>query len=246
MPNIIHGYDFEYKPNNGIAHRGRDFRLIMEEYPVIPAAKKIYNAYTIPGRAGQLIQDTKTKENINLEIPITMLAPPMDQMEYRDYIRQINDWLQGDGWLWLSDEQDTRYKVLYIQVGGSERITPIYGKLNTMFCIEPYEYANSGFLEIDAEDLRFNGYDLCKPIYLIEGNATGYIVVNGVQFDINSIERLTIDTELMLTWTTVNGQVENQAITGNYEDLWLPRGEVTITVSPGLTVKVMPRWGWEL
>lgn len=243
---MVYKYDLEYIPNNGIGHMASDFGLIMEEHPKIPAAEKIYNKYEIPGRAGELIQDTKTKKNIEIPVELTMLAPPPTQLEYRDYIRQINGWLKGSGWLAFSDEQDTRYKVLTVQPGESERITPIYGKVGMEFTIEPYEYVNSGFLEHDISDIKFNGYDLCKPIYYISGNATGTLTVNGVQFKINSIERLTIDSALQLTYKTVNGVVSNQAITGDYEDLWLPNGDVAITATAGLDVKVQPRWGWEL
>lgn len=243
---MVYKYDLEFIPNNGIGHMASDFGLIMEEYPDIPAAKKVFNTYSIPGRAGQLVQDTKTKDNITIEATLTLLTPPQNQLEYRDYIRQIQRWLNGSGWLSFSDEQNTRYKVLAIQFGDSDRITPIYGKINVAFIVEPYEYLASGFLTHDISELKYNGYDLCKPLYIIKGNTTGTITVNGVQFTINSVEQITIDSALMLTYTTIGGEVKNQAITGDYEDLWLPTGDVEILATIGLTVEVQPRWGWEL
>ena len=243
---MVYKYDLDFQPDSGIGHKASDFGLIMEEYPKIPASERVYNSYEIPGRAGELVQDTKTRKNIPLPVELTMLTVPDNQLEYRDYIRQIQKWLKGSGWLQLSDEQDTRYKVLTTQNGVSDRITPIYGKVDAVFTLEPYEYVNSGFLEHDISDIKFNGYDLCKPVYEISGNATGTLTVNGVQFKIKSIERLTIDSALQLTWTTANGEVKNTAISGDYEDLWIPSGDVAITATPGLTVKIKPRWGWEL
>ena len=243
---MVYKYDLDFIPDNGIGHKASDFGLIMEEYPKIPASERVYNTYDIPGRAGQLIQDTKTRKNIPLPVQLTMLTAPANQLEYRDYIRQINNWLRGSGWLQFNDEQDTRYRVLTTQFGVSDRITPIYGKIDAVFTLEPYEYVASGFLDHDISDLHFNGYDLCKPLYEISGNATGTLTVNGVQFQIKSIERLTIDSALQLTWTTANGKVENQAVDGDYADLWLPNGDVSITATPGLTVEVKPRWGWEI
>lgn len=243
---MVYIYDLDFTPDNGARYKGRDFGLVMEKYPDIPAAVKVYNKYQIPGRAGELIQDTKTKQNIVITCELTVLEKPKDQLEYRDYIRNINRWLNGSGWVQFSDEQDTRYRVLTTQVQVSERITPIYGKISVQFTIEPYEYVNSGFIEHNIRDFTFNGYDLCKPLYLIEGNSEGTITVNGVQFQIRSIERLTIDSALMLAWSTADGVVKNQAVAGDYEDLWLPYGDNTITATPGLTVKIQPRWGWEL
>lgn len=237
----------EFIPDKGQGHKASDFGLIMTKYPIIPAAKKIYNTYTIPGRAGQLVQDTKTKENIVVPVTLVELAEEKTQFQYRDYIRQITRWLnRGSGWLQFSDEQNTRYRVITIQVAESERITPIYGEISMEITIEPYEYVANGFLAKDHTEIKYNGYDLCKPIYYITGNTTGYITVNGVRLAINSIDLLTIDTEKQITFKTVDGEIENQAITGDYKDLWLPTGDVEILATVGINVKVMPRWGWEL
>ena len=245
MP-IAYKYDMAFIPDKGRAHKASDFGLRMVEYPTVPAAKKIYNTYTIPGRAGQLVQDTNTKENIIIPVTLVEITKEKDQFEYRDYIRQISGWLKGSGWLQFSDEQETRYKVLTVQVGQSQRNTPIYGAINMEFTIEPYEYATNGLNSHDAEVVTYNGYDLCKPLYEINGNATGTLTVNGNQFKINTIERLTIDSALMLAWKTVDGEVVSQVVAGDYEDLWLPNGENTITVTEGLQCKITPRWGWEL
>ena len=246
MP-LPYKYDLEFIPDKGIAHKASDFGLIMTEYPVIPASKKIYNVYQIPGRAGELIQDTGTKENIEINVTLVELVKQENQMQYRDFIRKVTDWLNsGSGWLQLSDEQNTRYKVLTVQVGTSNRSTPIWGEIDAVFTCEPYEYMQNGLLAHDVTTVTFNGYDLCKPLYEIEGNATGTLTVNGKQFEINTIERLTIDSALMLAWKTVDGEVVNQVVAGDYEDLWLPSGENTITLTPGLTAKITPRWGYEL
>lgn len=243
---IAYKYDIEFLPDNGLAHKASDFNLIMTEYPVIPAAEKVFSSYEIPGRAGELIVDTKTKKNINLPVKLTLLVEQINQLEYRDYVRKITKWLNGPGWLKINDEHESRFRVLTIQVGASERITPIYGTIDVIFTIEPYEYVSSGFIAKPARDIRFNGYDLCKPIYYITGNTSGILTVNGINLVINTIENITIDTYLQLTFTTQNDEIKNQAITGDYEDLWLPPGDVTILATSGINVEVMPRWGWEL
>lgn len=242
---MVYEYDLEYIKDSGEGNTGRFYGLIMEEYPKIPAAELVYNEYEIPGRNGELVQSKGRKNNITIPVPLTQLVPIEDQREYQEYIRNIRKWLQGPGWLKFSDALDRSYRVLKIQHGTNERKTPIYGKITPSFLCLPYEYLDSGKIEYTASELTYNGYDTCHPKYIITGEKQGTIIINGYAVKINVAQNLTIDTELQITYRQ-DGTMSNSAITGDYEKMYLPTGDVTITASSGLDVKVVPRWGWEL
>ena len=243
---LVYPYDIEFTNDSGQGYNGRNFGLIMEEYPTIPAAEKIYNTYEIPGRDGELVQDAHTKKNITFQVPLTLLVPENEQIEYREYVRHIQQWLRGSGWVRFSDTQQFKYRVLACQFMESERITPIYGKVAAEFTIEPYEYANNGLIYYPANELRANGFDLCRPLYKITGETVGRVYVNDYEMHINVGQNLIIDTKQQLTYRLNDKTILNTAITADYKKLWLDNGPVTITATEGLTVEVMPQWGFSL
>ena len=243
---LVHPYDIEFTQDSGLANNGRFFGLLMEEYPSIPAAKRKFYTYEIPGRAGELLQDTHTKSNVEFSVPLTLVVPEENQLEYTDYIAQVQRWLRGPGWVKFSDIWPWRYKVLNCQFNTSDRITPLYGECSANFVVEPYKYHDNGLKYYPASEIKYNGYDECMPLYEITGEALGSITINGYTVSINVGQNLIIDTKAQLTYRKSNGQVINTAITGDYKKMRLPNGPVSITATNGLSVKVMPRWGYEL
>lgn len=239
---MVYQYDIEFVRDNGRGNSGRNLGLILEEYPVIPSAKRDIEQIDIPGRDGELVRPGNLN-NIEIKTVLTTLIKPKDQLEERDLYRRIREWLHGHGWLKISDNQEARYRVLAIQITNPSRITPLYGKIEVTFLCEPYEYAENGFLEYN--NLTYNGYDMCKPIYKVSGGI-GHITINGVTIDINANYPITIDTARQLTYKTADTEIVNNAITGDYEDIWLDNGPVIITPSGGITVITEPRWGWIL
>ena len=240
---MVFEYDLEFINDSGRGNTGRYFGLIMEEYPNIPAATQEVEQIRVPGHDGELVRKGD-RSNIAFSVPLTSLVPPKSQLEQRDLTRNVKNWLRGFGYLKFSDNNEARYRVLHVEVAEDNRITPTYGKYEVNFLIEPYEYAEDGFIEYT--DLKFNGYDICKPIYKIYGERAGTITVNGIEIAINVGQNLTIDTYRQLTYRTDTTELINQGITGDYEELWLDNGPVIISASSGLSVKVIPRWGWIL
>ena len=240
---MIFNYDIEFVPDNGEAHTGSEFCLMMTEYPVIPNAELVYNTYEIPGRDGELVEAKSYRKNITIAPMLTLVADEVDQIHYADYIRKAQRWLKGTGWLRFSDTQDTRFRVLKIQHNGSERETPVWGQFSPAFVCEPYEYKADGLQAYPIAEITYNPYDICKPIYRITGESAGTITVNGNPITINVGQNLTIDTAKQITYRT-DGTLVMNSITGDYEDMWLDNGNVAITVSSGLTATVEPRWGW--
>lgn len=238
---MIYPYDLDYVPDNGIGHRGYDFGFLLEEYPLIPNAELVYNTYTIPGR-GELVEGNSYRKNISISAPMTLVIEDVDQLQYLDYVRKVERWLQGPGWVKFSDTADTKYRVLKIQHNNEGRVTPVFGRINPVFLCEPYEYKEDGF--IAYPQIQYNPYDMCKPIYRISGEGSGVLTVNGKSVAVNVGQNLTIDTAKQVTYRTDSEELINTAISGDYEDLWLDSGNVSVGITGGLTVAIEPRWGW--
>ena len=54
-------------------------------------------------------------------------------------------------------------------------------------------------------------------------------------------QNLTIDTDLMIAYRQ-DGTLQNTAITGDYEDLYLLPGENVINITSGFNLSVSPKW----
>lgn len=241
---MIFNYDLEFIPDIGEAHTGKDFGFILEEYPVIPNAELVYNSYEIPGRDGELVEAKGYRKNILITPTLSLIAEEENQIHYNEYIRNAQRWLFGSGWVRFSDLIDTKFRVLKIYHDGSERETPIYGRISPSFLCEPYEYKVDGFSQFPIASVTYNPYDVCKPIYRITGEKTGTLTVNGNPITINVGQNLTIDTAKQITYRSDDDTLVMSGITGNYEDMWLDNGNVSITITSGLTATVEPRWGW--
>ncbi len=241
---MILEYGIEFIPDKGEAHTSLEFGFILAEYPVIPNAELVYNTYEIPGRDGELVESKSYRKNITIAPTLTLVADEVYQLHYNDYVRKVERWLTGTGWLRISDNVDTLYRVLKVQNGGSERQTPVWGTLTPAFLCEPYEYKTDGLEKYPVSGVTYNAYDLCKPIYRITGNSSGTLTVNGNEIAVNVGQNMTIDTANQITYRTDDGTLIMGNIGGNYEDMWLPNGNVSISISTGLAATVEPRWGW--
>ena len=67
------------------------------------------------------------------------------------------------------------------------------------------------------------------------------LTVNGNKMTANVGQNLTIDTDLMIAYRT-DGTSQNTEVTGEYEDLWLPPGENSVSVTAGFSLTVIPNW----
>ena len=65
--------------------------------------------------------------------------------------------------------------------------------------------------------------------------------VNGKSMTANVGQNLTIDTDRMVAYRE-DGTLQNTAVTGDYEDLYIPQGDVQILVSAGFDLQVTPNW----
>ena len=69
--------------------------------------------------------------------------------------------------------------------------------------------------------------------------------MNGKEVSANVGQNLLINADLMQAYRE-DGVLNNTAITGDYEDLYLQEGLNKISVSSGFTAEVIPKWGVRL
>ena len=54
-------------------------------------------------------------------------------------------------------------------------------------------------------------------------------------------QNLTIDTDLMIAYRQ-DGTMQNTAVTGDYENLYLLPGDNVISITDGFDLKIIPNW----
>ena len=231
---MIGKYDLQFNQNTG-----RDFGIIMYDYPEIEQAKHNYTTYSIPGRDGELISSEDYRSNITVKCTFSVLSKRL-----MPKIREIKRWLSGTGRLKFTDTADAFYEVVKVEHDSIERELRNYGKFSTIFTCYPYEFTIEGQYPRKSEELWHNGYDECMPLYEIRGNGECVLTVNEKNVSATVHGNLTIDSRLMLSYMAEN-VLMNTSVTGKYEDLWLPHGDCSISITKGFDLKITPRWGWK-
>lgn len=231
---MLEKYDLQFNQNTG-----QDFGIILYDYPEIEQAKHNYNTYSIPGRDGELVSSDDHLSNITVKCTFSVLSKRLIPK-----IREIKQWLSGTGKLKFTDTADVFYEVLKVECDSIERELRNYGKFSVIFTCYPYEFAIEGQYPRKIEEIRHNGYDKCMPLYEIWGDGQCVLTVNGKSMGATVYGNLIIDSRLMLAYMAGN-VLMNTSVTGKYEDLWLPHGDCSISITDGFVLKVTPRWGWK-
>ena len=205
--------------------------------PSIPAAAEVTEQYDIPN-VGTHYYHTGLVEDIQIPVQCSFVAEPN---AFQKTAREVSAWLSGstDRKLIFSDDDEWFYRVKKVTGGDSfQRSLKVAAIFTITFVCEGFAYARDG--EKPSTDFT-NYYETSKPLYSLTGNAAGSLTINGKSFAVNVNQNLFIDTERMIAYRS-NGDLVNSSITGDYEDMWLPHGENSISVSNGLTLSVYPRW----
>ena len=215
---------------------GASYGVFLPDYPEISHPEKRYETFSVPGRDGDLISDDNSIGNITVKCTFAVI----DKL-FQKRIRDIKRWLRGTGKLSFSDSLETFYEVLIIDYNELERELRKYGQFSVTFTCYPYEFLKSG--QKTFSTISFNPYDLCKPIYKIVGEGNYTLTVNGKTITANVGQNLTIDSRNMIAYRE-DGTLMNTAISGRYEDLWLPHGDTSISISGG-QLSIIPQWGYK-
>ncbi len=227
--------DVEY---NGM--KGSNLRLFAKERPAIPAAKKRGEEIVVPGRDGILFRDTGEYEPTEIAIAFNYIGKEED---WARIWRRAQDWLGAMNCrLRFADDARCFFWITKVQLSEAERTSKRIGNFKATFLTrDGLYYLEDGLREYEIADVRWNPYGNAHPIYKITGEGVCALSVNGREMIANVGQNLTIDTERMMTYRT-DGILQNTAVTGDYEWLYLKKGENKITITNGFRLKVIPNW----
>ena len=228
-------YDIEY--NNATA---KGHGCYLYDYATFSGAGKSYQVTQVSGRLGELVGTDDYKSNLKIQCIFGIISS-----QFMSHVTVIKRWLTGTGILKISDHQDLFYKVWKIDFGDIEREIRKFGQFTAIFTCTPYQFLVDGQRSMSAEEITYNPYDLCRPIYHITGSGSFALTVNGKEMTGTINGALTIDTERMVSY---NSEMVNQSnlVSGDYEDLYLPSGDVNVSISPGFTLNIIPQWGYDV
>lgn len=222
---------------NGIL--GSSFNTYLRDMPSIPSARERINLIEIPGRDG-VLTEVIGYEPTEFELIFNFIG---NKEEFHRKWDTIKEWLSARNCkLTFSDDSEWYYRVNYFELDAIERPTSRIGVFTAkVHTVDGLKYATNGLEEYGIEDVKFNQYLECKPIYKITGEGTCTLTVNGKTMKANVGQNLTIDTEKMLAYRE-DGTLMNTSVAGDYEDLYLQSGDNSISISPNFTLKIIPNW----
>ena len=227
--------DIEY---GGI--RGSSIKIYARERPAIPAARIRREQIIIPGRDGVVYQSDGTFEPTEIEVQFNYIGK---ESEWASRWRASQRWLSKENEkLRFSDDDGYFFWIDHVELDANEHTTRRIGNFTATFVTrDGLYYLNSGLREHDAEEIQWNPYETSHPAYKITGEGMCTLEVNGKQMTANVGQNLTIDTDRMVAYRQ-DGTLQNTAVTGKYEDLYLTEGEIDIGISTGFDLKIIPNW----
>ena len=231
----MHGlsYDISFKDQMASANG-----LLVVRRPDIPIPELQVETIKVAGRDGVLVSDIKRYEAIEITVAFNFMTSPE---RWNEHLRMVKEWASGSGRLILGDDTNYYYKALYTQASVAERTSRRIGNLTVTFVCDPYQYRIDGDVEYEPADCAYNGYDVCHPAYIIVGNGTATLTVNGSSVTAAVNGKVTIDSDLMIAYDA-DGNVANTSTIGDYEGLYLQPGDNEIDITDGYTLTMIPRW----
>ena len=225
-------YDIEYNNETGKGHG-----VILYDYAQFSGAEKSYQISAVGGRLGELVGVDDYKSNLVIQCIFGIISP-----QFMSHVTVLKRWLKGTGTLVISDHQNVFYKVWKVDYGDIEREIRKFGQFTVSFTCTPYQFEKDGLIPVS--DIDYNPYDLCRPIYTITGTGAFTLTVNGNEMTGTVNGSITINTERMISYNA-EGVSQNNVVTGDYEELYIPHGDVSISVSGG-TLSIIPQWGYDV
>lgn len=213
-----------------------DVNLQIETRPSKPSPQMEYETVKVPG--GKTLY--REKGYADIEIPISFNFVSKSPEEWDKDFRKIKSWLLSkvNSKLKFSDDLEVHYKVNKVVIETPERLIRRAGKFEVIFTCEPYIYIDENERELGKQ--LYNNYLLSKPIYRIVGEGYLILTINNKVIKANVGQELIIDTDKGLCYR--EGIVNNVALTGRYEDMYLQEGENTFSWSSGFKIYITPNW----
>ena len=211
-----------------------DVNLLVATRPSKSSPEMEYEEVKVPG--GKTLYREKGYKDIELSVSFNF----MSKYTWDKDFRIIKKWLlsKTNNKLKFSDDLEVYYKVNKVTIDTPERVMKKIGRFNVTFTCEPYVYIDEE--EIELSTLLYNDYLISKPIYRIVGEGYLTLNINNKIIKANVGQELIIDTDKGLCYR--EGIVNNVALEGKYEDMYLLEGENTLSWTDGFKVYVTPNW----
>lgn len=227
---------------NGTA--SNTYNVYVSKYPDYQIPKRAVNKISVPGRNGDLIQDTKAYNNFQKEYEIYFNAKANG---FHYVAHQLAAWLGSvGGYARLEDTYDTTV-YLMARVDDPERLNNwmnYMGRTTITFDCKPQRFLKSGETEgaITSGVNITNDYMPCYPIFKITGNGTFTVNGNSVAVANNLNKTLVLDCETQNAYTGTQNRNGDIYITGEFP--YLESGTNAVTFN-NASVTMIPRW-WTL
>lgn len=226
-------YSFDFNGKSSLTQE-----IYVEKRPDIPVAKEKVEYISIPGRSEKLCRHTGEFENVEIKVECGFKA---NQEKWHEKVCAIREWLQGSGELSFQDSEALFWKVCAVKIDGIERKLKKYGFFKVVFTCSPFIRLKEGKKWKSAEEAMKNPGTACHPVYKIEGEGVCILKVNEKSLAVNVGQNVIVDTERMLAYKN-DGTMQNTKVMGDYDALWLKKGNNTFQATPGFKVSVMPNW----
>ena len=222
-------YYILYNDNTNI-----DVNLSITDRPSKPAPEMEYETVKVPG--GKTLYREKGYKDVEITIEFNFLSK--DETEWDKDFRAIKKWLltRENNKLKFSDDLEVYYRVNSVVIDTPERLIRRGGKFSVTFTCEPYVYYDDDQLELS--NILYNNYLISKPIYRVVGEGYLTLNINNKVIKANIGQELIIDTDKGLCYR--EGIVDNVALEGRYEDMYLLEGENTFSWTEGFEIYITP------
>ena len=211
-----------------------DVNLLVATRPSKPSPVMQYEEVKVPG--GKTLYREKGYGDIDIPVSFNFVSRNTWDKDFRI----MKSWLLSkvNNKLKFSDDLEVFYKVNKVTIDTPERVMRKIGRFTAIFTCEPYIYIDENERELGKQ--LYNNYLLSKPIYRIVGEGYLTLNINNKVIKANIGQELIIDTDKGLCYR--NGIVNNVALEGKYEDLYLQEGENTFSWTSGFKIYITPNW----
>ena len=225
----MHRYYIIYNDNTNL-----DVNLNIETRPSKPSPEMKYEIVKVPG--GRTLYRESGYNDIEISISFNFISK--DATEWDKDFRIIKKWLLSkiNNKLKFSDDLEVYYRVNSIIIDTPERLIRRAGKFTVTFTCDPYVYIDEDEFKLDC--YVYNDYLISRPIYRIVGEGYITININNKTIKANIGQELIIDTDKGLCFK--EGIINNVALEGKYEDLYLQEGYNTFSWSEGFDIYITP------
>ena len=216
-----------------------NFNCWLATIPVLTPSEIVRTVQTVPMMDGDLLVGDESRSDAYWDFTI---HGKRDDLTTK--MRQVRQWLSGEGVLTFSDATDAYYEVKECKYTQIMKKDEKYGRVAVQMRVYPYEFLMSGDTDITSYSTIANSADTSKPLYKIVGSGSGVLTVNGHQMSYTVSGTLYIDTRRKIAYDG-SGNGKDSVINGDYEGLYLKSGNNSITCTAG-TLTVKPKWGYKI